>query len=157
VVDMPRVVGLPRLQALYRRFVGLDLDKSRAAQVLEIAERKLGDLFEVAAERARAEGRGRVEWRDLPLTKGLQATMERYERERERLGDPRLDVAPILGFLEVPLGGLEASEEVRERLPVLAATVLLLVGYVVKLVDTRARKPSKEDLERAERILDLTL
>jgi hypothetical protein len=107
------VVGLPKLQALYRHFIGLDLDKGHAAEVLE-----------VAAERERAEGRDVVRWRDLPLTKGLLATMERYERE---------------------------------RLPSLVATVLLLVGYVVKLVDPGARKPSKRDIERAARILDLTL
>jgi len=154
---MARVVGLPRLQALYRRFVGLDLDKGRASEVLEVAEKKLGDLFEVAAERARAEGREVVEWRDLPITKGLAATMERYEREREKLQDPRLDLGPILEFLSRPLGGLEVSEEVREKLPSLAATMLLLVGYVVKLVDPGARKPSKQDIERAARILDLTL
>ena len=154
---MVRVVGFTRLQALYRRFVGLDLDKGRASEVLEVAERKLADLFEVGAERARAEGRRVVRWRDLPLTKGLLSTMERYERERERLNDPRLDLGPVLEFLRVPLGGLEVDEEVREKLPSLAATVLLLVGYVVKLVDPGVRKPSKRDIERAARILDLTL
>ncbi len=154
---MPRVVGLPRLQTLYRRFVGLDLDKSRASEILEVAEKKLSDLFEVAAERARAEGRDVVEWRDLPITKGLAETMRRYEREREELQDPRLDLGPILEFLAKPLSGLEVSEEVREKLPVLAATVLLLVGYVIKLIDPGARKPSKQDIERAARILDLTL
>jgi len=152
-----RVVGLPRLQTLYRRFVGLDLDKGRASEVLEVAEKKLADLFEVAVERARAEGRDVVEWRDLPLTKGLRATMERYERERERLQDPRLDLGPIMEFLARPLSGLEVSEEVREKLPTLVATVLLLVGYVIKEVDPGARKPSKRDIERAARILDLTL
>lgn len=154
---MARVVGFTRLQALYRRFVGLDLDKGRAAEVLDVAEKKLADLFEVAAERARAEGRETVKWRDLPLTKGLLSTMERYEREREKLNDPRLDLGPVLEFLRTPLGGLEVDEEVREKLPTLAATVLLLVGYVIKLVDPGARKPSKRDIERAERILDLTL
>lgn len=151
------MVGFTRLQALYRRFTGLDLDKAKAEYVIEVAEKKLSDLFEVAAERARWEGRDTVKWRDLPITKGLRETMERYERERERLSDPRLDLSPILEFLRVPLGGLELDEEVREKLPALAATVLLLIGYIVKHVDPGARKPSKEDLERAKRILDLTL
>lgn len=154
---MARVVGLPRLQALYRRFVGLDLDKGRAAEVLEVAERKLGDLFEVAASRAEAEGRDVIYWRDLPLTKGLLSTMERYERERERLQDPRLDLGPLVEYVAGPARHMELGEDVREKLPSLAATVLLLVGYVVKLVDPGARKPSKRDIERAARILDLTL
>ncbi len=154
---MPRVVGLPRLEALYRRFCGLDLDKSKAAEILEIAEKKLSDLFEVAAERAREEGRDVIKWRDLPITKGLSETMKRYEREREEYNDPRLDLDPILEYLRPSFGGLEVDEEVKEKLPSLAATVLLLIGYIIKLVDPGVRKPSKTDIERAKRILDLTL
>ncbi len=154
---MPRVVGLPRLEALYRRFCGLDLDKSKAAEILEIAEKKLSDLFEVAAERARAEGREVIKWRDLPITKGLAETMRRYEREREEYNDPRLDLGPILEYLRPSFGGLDVDEEVREKLPTLAATVLLLIGYIIKHVDPGVRKPSKTDIERARRILDLTL
>ncbi len=154
---MARVVGLPRLQQLYRRFVGLDIDKAKASLILDVAEKKLVDLFEVAAERARMEGREEVKLRDLPLTKGLRETMERYERERERLQDPRLDPGPIVEVLERPLSGLTMDEELREKLPVIAATVLLLIGYIIKHVDPGARKPSKEDIERAKRILDLTL
>lgn len=154
---MARVVGLPRLQALYRRFVGLDLDKGRAQEVLEVAEKKLADLFEAAAERAEAEGRDVIRWRDLPITKGLARTMERYEREREKLQDPRLDLGPILEYVAKPAHHLELDEEVREKLPTLAATVLLLVGYIIKHVDPGARKPSKQDIERAAKILDLTL
>ncbi len=154
---MPRVVGLPRLQALYRRFVGMDLDKSKAAFVLEVAEETLRRLFEAGVERAAAEGRSVVEWRDLPVTRGLAETMERYEAERARLGDPRLDLSPILGFLAGALGGMEVSGEVRERLPGLAATALLLVGYVARTVDPGARRPGRDDLERARRILRLTL
>ncbi len=154
---MPRVVGLPRLEALYRRFCGLDLDKSKAAEILDIAEKKLSDLFEVAAERARAEGRDTIRWRDLPLTKGLLSTIERYEREREEYNDPRLDLGPILEYLTPSLGGLTLDEEVKEKLPSLAATILLLIGYIIKHVDPGVRKPSKTDIERARRILDLTL
>ncbi len=154
---MARVVGLPRLQALYRRFVGLDLDKGRAAEVLEVAEKKLADLFEAAAERAEAEGRETIRWLDLPLTKGLKETIERYEREREKLNDPRLDPGPIAEYVAKPAHHLALDEEVMEKLPSLAATVLLLIGYVVKHIDPETRKPSKRDIERARRILDLTL
>jgi len=46
---------------------------------------------------------------------------------------------------------------VRENLQDLTATMLLLIGYVIKRVDPKAKKPSKEDIEKARHILDLTI
>jgi len=51
----------------------------------------------------------------------------------------------------------KVEEEVKERLPTLVGTLLVLMGYVLKLVDPSSKKPSKEDLERVKQILDLTL
>ncbi len=152
-----RVVGLPRLQTLYRRFVGLDLNKSRAKEILDIAEKKLNDIFEVAVERAKEEGREKVKMRDLPLTKGFKRTMQRYETKRENLDDPRLDISPILNFLQPTIGTMILDEQVKEKLPTIAATTLLLIGYIIKEVDPKARTPSKDDVKRAKQILDLTL
>jgi len=78
---MAKVVGFTKLQTLYRRFVGLDIDKAKANYIIEVTEKKLADLFDVAFERAKAEGRETVRWRDLSITKGLKETMERYQRE----------------------------------------------------------------------------
>ena len=154
---MARVVGFTKLQTLYRRFVGLDIDKAKATYIIDVAEKKLADLFEVAFERARAEGRDTVSWRDLPITKGLKETMERYEREREELGEKELDIGPIAEYLSGIIDYDKVEEEVREKLPTLVGTLLILMGYIMKLVDPSARRPSKEDLERAKQILDLTL
>ena len=154
---MTRVVGLQRLEALYRRFTGLDLDKGRAQEILGLAEKKLEDLFRAGLERAWARGSDVVEWIDLPITLGLKNTMELYRRERERLQDPRLDLEPILRAMEERVSGLVIGDSVRENLQDLTATVLLLIGYIIKRVDPKARKPSKEDIERARSILDLTL
>ncbi len=154
---MARIVGFTKLQRLYRRFVGIDLDKAKAIEIIEIAEKKLADLFEVAFERAREEGRDVVKWRDLPITKGLRETMERYEREREELGEEALELGPIASHLSSVIDYDKVDEEVKEKLPTLAATLLLLEGYVMKLIDPHNKKPSKEDIERAKQILDLTL
>jgi len=154
---MTQIVGLTRLEALYRTFVGLDLDKGRARRILEIATKKLEDLFREGQEKAWARGSDVVEWSDLPLTRGLRQTIEFYKRERERLNDPRLDLTPIVERLEQEIKGLVIGESVKENLQDLAATVLLLIGYVIKNIDPKARKPSNEDIERARRILDLTI
>ena len=154
---MTRIIGLPRLEALYRRFTGLDLDKGRAEEIIEVASKKLEDLLRVGQERAWARGSDVVEWIDLPITRGLAETIEYYRRERERLQDPRLDLAPIVDYLTGRISGLVIGDSVRENLQDLTATVLLLIGYIIKRIDPKARKPSKEDIERARQILDLTL
>ncbi len=154
---MTRIVGLSRLETLYRTFTGLDLDKGRAQLILDVAEKKLEDLFRAALERAWARGSDTVEWIDLPLTLGLKNTLEEYRRMREQLQDPRLDLNPIVEHLSEAISGLVIGDTIREQLQDLTATVLLLIGYVIKHVDPKARKPSKEDIERARQILDLTL
>lgn len=154
---MARVVGLSRLEALYKTFTGLDLDKSKAQMILDTASKKLQDLFIVAQEKAYARGSDTVEIIDLPITRGLRSTIEEYRRERERLGDPRLDLDPILDYLTQGIPGIIIGESVRQELQDLTAAILLLTGRVIKTIDPAARKPSKDDIRRAQRILDLTL
>ena len=154
---MTRIIGLSRLEALYKTFTGLDLDKGRAEAILDIATGKLEDLFTVGLERAYARGSDVVELIDLPITKGLQRTIEEYRRERERLNDPRLDLAPILDYLVGRISGLVIGYSVRSELQDLTAAILLLAGRIIKTIDPKTRKPSKNDIEKARKILDLTL
>jgi hypothetical protein len=67
------------LRAFLTRGSGLDFDDEQAAQVAELAERKLVDLFDVAYETALANGRAKIFWHDLPLSKGLRAQLGEVE------------------------------------------------------------------------------
>ncbi|MEB3844562.1 MAG: DUF1931 family protein [Desulfurococcales archaeon] len=154
---MTRIVGYTRLETLYKKFLGIDLDKGRAEQIIDVSSRKLRDLLLAGQKRAYARGDDIVEWIDLPVTIALENTIEEYRRERERLGDPRLDLQPILAYLEEEISGINIGETVKENLQDLTATILLLTGRVMKIVDPKIRKPSKEDIEKAERILNLTI
>ncbi len=154
---MTRIVGYSRLEALYRTFLSMDLDKGRAEEIIDTASKKLVDLFRAGLNRAYARGSDVVEWIDLPITLALEETINWYRREREKLNDPRLDLKPIVDYLEAEIRGLVIGESVRENLQDLAATMLLLLGRVVKLVDPKVRKPSKEDIKKARQILDLTI
>ncbi|MCE4619782.1 MAG: DUF1931 family protein [Desulfurococcales archaeon] len=154
---MTRIVGYSRLEALYRTFLSMDLDKGRAEEIIDTASKKLVDLFRAGLNRAYARGSDVVEWIDLPITLALEETINWYRREREKLNDPRLDLKPIVDYLEAEIKGLVIGESVRENLQDLTATMLLLLGRVVKLVDPKVRKPSKEDIKKARQILDLTI
>lgn len=154
---MTRIVGYSRLEALYRSFLGLDLDKGRAEQIIDIASKKLADLFVAGQKRAYARGTDVVEWIDLPITLALEETIEWYRRRREELNDPRLDLQPIIDYLVANVRGLVIGDTVREGLQDLTATILLLVGRAIKIIDPKTRKPSKEAIEKAKQVLDLTI
>ncbi len=154
---MTRIVGLSRLETLYKTFVGLDLDKTKAQLILDTASKKLTDLFIIAQEHAYARGSDTVEIIDIPITKGFRNTIEEYKREREQLRDPRLELQPILDYITQNIPGIIIGDTVKEELQDITAAIILLIGKIIKTIDPTARKPSKEDIKRAQQILDLTL
>src|SRR5438067_529810 len=96
------------LQAFLQRASGLVFDEAQTAQVADLAERKLVDLFEVAEQAAAANGRTRVLHQDLPLTKGLRALLgEVAARARE------MELPPLLEFLAQARVASSIDEAVR--------------------------------------------
>ncbi len=145
------MVGYKKLQILFRRGVGLDIDKSKAERIIEHTERVLRDLFDIAMEKAERRKSEFVELDDIPLTKGIKEYMKRFHELEEEI-----DIEPILAFLKlgkwVPL-----SEEVLEILPDLVGTLLLLSGRVIKTISEDTRKPTAEEVEKALSAIDLIL
>ena len=142
---MPAVdYGTAWLQAFLERASGLEFEEAQAASVLALAERKLVDLFDVAEQTA-----SRV-------------------AERSLLAELR----PLLVFLAdagVP-GPLD--ELVRVEVPRLMAAMLLLAGRIIALLEPAnmsteerldrllrhtATQPTRWEVERATRVLDMTL
>lgn len=159
--------GSAWLRAFVQRGSGLELDERQAAQVSALAERKLVDLFDVAEATAIANGRAWILRHDLPLTKGLQ----RQLAEAETLA-AEVELRPLLVFLaEAGIRG-PLDELVRNEVPRLMAALLLLAARIIAIVQpadmsTEERlerlirrlpaQPTHWELERAARILHLTL
>jgi hypothetical protein len=155
------------LHNLIARTTELDLDERQIKQVARHAERKLVDLFDVGKDSALANGRMRVFLYDLPLTKGLRRAMvdaAPYARG--------IEADPV--FLFLADAGLEGpyDEGIRPELPRLMAALLVLSGNVISILEpndvpplerldllTRKERdrPTPWEVERAERVLDLTL
>jgi uncharacterized protein DUF1931 len=167
-VPVPAVgYGAAWLRAFLERATGLGFDEAQVAQVAALAERKLVDLFAVAEEAALANGRARILRHDLPLTKGLRAFLGEVEALAREL-----ELRPLLVFLAdagVP-GPLD--ELVRAEIPRLMAALLLLAGRVIALIEpenmsseerlerllrSAPSRPTRWEVERAARILDMTL
>jgi hypothetical protein len=159
--------GYPWLRDFIRRGTGLDLDESQVQSVARMADRKLIDLVDVAAEAATANGRATILPHDLPLTKGLRRVIEDVA-----LLSHEIDLKPILVFLAGSGIRSRIDEATQGDMPRLLAALLVLSGRIVAVIEpanlspverlelvSRSTKdrPSNWELERAGRILDLTL
>ena len=124
------------------------------------------DLFNVAEEAALANGRSRILHHDLPLTKGLRSRLAEVEPLAGEIG-----AQPLLVFLADAGVAAPLDERVRADIPRLMAALVLLAGRVVALLDPddlrpaerlerlRRRRggPTRLDVERAARVVDLSL
>lgn len=155
------------LQDFLRRASGLSFTMAQAADVAVLAERKLVDLFDVAAETALANGRARIMRHDLPITKGLRALLVEADAAA-----PVLELRPLLVFLDDAGVSGPLDEPVKAEIPRLMAAMLLVAARVIALLEPAnvspqerlerllrgaPNEPTRWELERAARVLNLTL
>jgi len=149
---MPRVVGFKKLEAVFRKAAGIDLDKSKADEIIDIIEKKFHDMLLVAVEKAGYNGRDVIMEPDMPVTKGFEESLREFKKLEEEI-----DIQDVLQFLEqVPPLKYPISAELEAKLPEYIGALMLIFARVLKELGA-TRKPSKEDIERTGRILDLTL
>ncbi len=150
---MARVMGVAKVEALFRRSAGLDLDdKNKIAFCLDVVERKLHDLLQVGEEVALYNGRDTMVLWDLPITKGLQATLNEFEALNEEV--PLEDVTRFVASL--PPLRVAYDAELEQELPKIAGGLMVALAKMTRLFSAD-RLPSWKDLEKAQRALDLTL
>jgi len=149
------IIPYPQLKKILEETCELDVYKVEAEKMMDIVEKKLADLFEVAYEKAKAERREEIMFRDLPLTKGFLASMELFRKAIER---QNVDVEPIKKFVlrsipvEVPL-----QDELVDELPIITGTLFVLIGRVIKALHPDVERVREEHIEEAKRVLDYTL
>jgi len=149
---MARVVGFKKLEAVFRKAAGIDLDKSKADRITDIVEKKFHDLLLVAVEKAGYNGRDIIMEPDMPITKGFEESLRQFKELEEEV-----DLQDVLTFLEkIPPLKYPISADLEAKLPEYIGALMLIIAKVLKELGA-GRKPSSEDIDRCERILDLTL
>ncbi len=147
------VIGVHRLEELLRRIEGLELDKSDVRRAIDLIGSKLRDLLVVANQAASANGRDVIIKYDLPLTLGLQRSLQEFQEMEEEI-----ELHPILEYLATyPPLERALSDEVEQMLPDLAGALLVVLAHIIRQVDPYAVNPSTLHFERAMRIFNLTL
>ena len=149
---MARIVGFKKLEAVFRKAAGIDIDKSKADEIIDIVEKKFHDMLLVAVEKAGYNGRDVIMEPDMPVTKGFEESLRQFKELEEEV-----DLQDVLTFLEqIPPLKYPISAELEAKLPEYIGALMLIIAKVLKEIGAE-RKPSKEDIERTGRILDLTL
>jgi len=147
------VTGAHKIEALYKKAAGLRIDKSKVKLISDVVDQKLYDLLIVAEANARYNGRDIIWMCDVPLTKAMKESMQRFKELEEEL-----ELQPILDHLAAlpPLKyGLE--EELEKKLPDLVGTLIYVMANITKEFSTKDKTVSAEDMEKAENILNLMI
>jgi hypothetical protein len=151
VAEMP-VVGVTKFERFFRE-EGLDVDKNDLKQYSDFIGRKLRELLDVGQAAAKQNQRDIIEPRDLPITHGLERSIQEFRKL-----DEQLELSPILDDLagRPPLESALA-DATESRLPAIVGGLSVALAKTIKIVDPAAKIPHREQWERAFRIFDTVL
>jgi hypothetical protein len=93
-----------------------------------------------------------VQYRDLPITAGLQKTIDEFEKL-----DTELELRPILEQLATHSPEITLSVEAEERMPSVVGGLTVALARSFKIIDPETHNPSTTHWERATQIFDLLL
>ncbi len=147
------VVGVAKLEALMRKAASLDIDKNKAKEITDIVEKKLYDLLVVAERNASYNARDVIWESDVPLTKGFLDSLQKFKKLEEEV-----ELQDVLNFLAtMPPLKYPLEAELEKKLPEIVGTLIYILANIIKSISPDTRKPSSEDIEKAGRVLDLTM
>lgn len=149
------IIPYPQLQKILERTCELAVIKPRAEEMMDIVEKKLADLFEVAYENAKAERSSTIKMRHIPITKGFKNSLNLF---RAVIEDEKVEIEPIRKYVlkKIP-GDIPLEEDVVNELPIIAGTLFVLVGRVIKALHPEIKNVYPEHIEEAKKVLDYTL
>ncbi len=146
------VMGFHKLEELFRRGAGLDIAKGHAKDITDIVEQKLYDMLLMGQKSAKYNGRDVIWKYDLPITKGLEESINEFKKLEQEL-----ELQDILDRLATYPPLLELEIELEKFLPELVGGLTLVLAKIMKKIDEENRAVSHELIKRAKGIMDLTL
>ena len=147
------VTGAHKIEALYKKAAGLRIDKNKVKKISDVVDQKLYDLLVVAEGNARYNGRDVIWMCDVPLTKAMKESMQKFKELEEAL-----ELQPILDHLaKLPPLKYGLEEELEKKLPDLVGTLIYVMANITKEFSPKDRTISAEEMEKAERILNLMI
>jgi hypothetical protein len=93
-VPPTHVMGIARFERFFRAAAGLDVDKEDLKRYADFINRKIRDLLIRGEAVAKANGRDLIQPVDLPITRGMQESIDRFKEI-----DETIELRPILDRL----------------------------------------------------------
>ena len=147
------IIGVAQFEKLFRKAASLDVDKNDLKRMSDFIVRKLADMLIVAKAAAKQNDRDVIFLYDLPITKGLQETIQEFKKLEEEI-----ELKPILNELaKLPDYDVVLSVDVEERLPEIVGALIIALARTMKVIDPGLKNPQTEHWDRAEEIFNLLL
>jgi hypothetical protein len=147
------LIGIPKLERLFRLAAQLDVDKSDLQRYIDFVNQKIYDLLLRGEAAASANGRDIIQPYDLPITKGVQECVHEFKRI-----NAEIDLQPILDYLAArPPLDLAYSDETEAELPRIFGGVSVGLARTFKIIEPDLKNPQTRHWEQAMGIFNLLL
>ena len=108
------VMGTVKFQRFFRAAAGLQVDRNDLKRYTDFIDDKIYDVILIGKASAKANLRDVIEPRDLPITKGLQESIHRFEKLDEEIElQPLLDQLTARPPLDVALSEEDRANDCR--------------------------------------------
>ncbi|HEY4019813.1 MAG TPA: DUF1931 family protein [Pseudonocardiaceae bacterium] len=147
------IMGVARFRHFFRAAAEIDVDRNDLKRYSDFVNDKIYDLVLMAQPCAKANGRDVIIRTDLPITKGLQESIHRFEKL-----DQEIELEPILAQLTArpPLEN-ELDEQTTAWLPTLAGGLSIALATTLTIIAPDAKAAHSLVWERAFEIFDVVL
>ncbi|BDY13116.1 DUF1931 family protein [Hydrogenimonas cancrithermarum] len=145
--------GAYKIELLFKKAAGLRLAKNKVQEIEEKIDRKLYDMLTVAEANAGYNNRDVIWLSDMPLTKAMRESMQKFAELEEAL-----ELQPILDRLAIhPPIKYEMEAELEKRLPEIVGTLIYVLAKITKAFSPDDNAVAEDELKKAMRILDLMI
>lgn len=143
------LMAVAKFERFFRMAASLDVDKRYG----DFVNRKIYDLLLRAEAAAKANARSVIEPFDLPITKGLQESIQEFRKM-----DEEIELQPILDSLTArPSLDLAHSDDTQVQLPRVAGGLSVALARAFRIIDPDLKNPQGRHWEQTARLFDLLL
>jgi hypothetical protein len=141
-------MSVAKFERFFRETASLDVDKDDLRRYNDFINDKVHDLLIRGQANAKANLRDIIEPQDLPITKGLQESIESFRKIDKEIGlSPTLDQLTIRPRLD-----MDYSVETEAELVPIAGGLSIALAHTFKIIDPDLRNPHAAEWERCEKV-----
>jgi hypothetical protein len=140
-------------ERLFRIAAGLDIDRSELPHHTAFIHQKIYDLLLRGEATAKANGRYVIQTFDLPLTRGLQESIQAFRKLDEGIERESL----LAELARRPPLDLVCSPDVEALLPEIAGALSVALAHTFRILEPKLRHPLAIHWERAHDVFDLLI